>query len=253
MIIQRLAEAIRNQNWATVLLEFVIVVTGIFVGLQANNWNEARLDRAQEGGSLERLLREAENSVAYIEREVEFGMSLIDSQRELLEILYSDGPLPEDTSSAKRGFVTLNLFPAMTPVRTVYDELTATGGMRLIRSSYVRDMISLYYADLDFYLAQLSYFRTFSTGVGNDPNLAAIDYVKAEYDPDADFGRRHVFDWSGLRADRYLGSLFVNKFRNQIAMNKNRERLLNRAQIMCEAIADAIDNECVPALSDGSK
>ena len=56
MIVQRLNEAIRSQNWANVFIEFVIVVLGIFVGLQANNWNESRLDRNQERESLERLL-----------------------------------------------------------------------------------------------------------------------------------------------------------------------------------------------------
>ena len=66
MILRKLAEAIREQNWFTVVLEVAIVVVGIFVGLQVNTWNEARLDRAQEYAGLERLLDEAENAVAYI-------------------------------------------------------------------------------------------------------------------------------------------------------------------------------------------
>ncbi len=33
MILHRLADAIRTQNWFMVLIEFVIVVVGIFVGL----------------------------------------------------------------------------------------------------------------------------------------------------------------------------------------------------------------------------
>ena len=252
MIVQRLGEAVRNQNWITVLIEFVVVVVGIFVGLQANNWNEARLERAQERGSLERLLEEADNSVAYIERQVEFGTSIIDSQRALLEVLYSGKPLPDDTAPLEWGFETLNFFPAMAPMRSVYDELTAAGGLRQIRSSHVRDMIGLYYADLDFFLAQLSYFRTFSTSAGNDPGIAAIDYVKAKYDPNEEDGRRYEFDWLGLRVDANLETLFVDKYRNQKVMNTNRERLLNRARIMCEAIAEAVNRECRPALGDGS-
>ncbi|MBT8449026.1 MAG: hypothetical protein KJO69_05020 [Gammaproteobacteria bacterium] len=42
MIIHRLAENIRKQNWFTVFIEFVIVVVGIFVGLQVDDWNEDR-------------------------------------------------------------------------------------------------------------------------------------------------------------------------------------------------------------------
>lgn len=43
MILHRLASAIREQNWATVAIELFIVVLGVFLGLQANNWNEARV------------------------------------------------------------------------------------------------------------------------------------------------------------------------------------------------------------------
>ena len=55
MIVRRLAEALRKQNWVTVVLEIMIVVIGIFLGLQANDWNQARNDRALEVRYLERL------------------------------------------------------------------------------------------------------------------------------------------------------------------------------------------------------
>ena len=74
--------------------------------------------------------------------------------------------------------------------------------------------------------------------------MAASDYVKAEYDPDNQYGRRFVFDWPGLRADTDLRSMFVTKLRNQIVMNGTRRQLLDRAKIMCDAIAEAIDGVC---------
>lgn len=45
MIQQRLAAAINQHNWFTVTIEILIVVTGIFIGLQVDDWNEARKDR----------------------------------------------------------------------------------------------------------------------------------------------------------------------------------------------------------------
>ena len=58
MILRRLAEAIREQNWFTVFIEFMIVVSGIFVGLQVDDWNKSRLDRADERIFLLRLHEE---------------------------------------------------------------------------------------------------------------------------------------------------------------------------------------------------
>ena len=60
MILRKLAHAIREQNWFTVVLEILIVVVGIFFGLQVDSWNQARKDNAREGVYLERLLRDVE-------------------------------------------------------------------------------------------------------------------------------------------------------------------------------------------------
>ena len=42
MILRRLTDALRKQDWFTVVIETLIVVLGVFLGLQVNNWNEAR-------------------------------------------------------------------------------------------------------------------------------------------------------------------------------------------------------------------
>jgi hypothetical protein len=57
-----------------------------------------------------RLLDEAENSLAYIEGMVEGVTIIIGAQRQLLEIMSSDGPLPIDTTAAEFGFESLNWF-----------------------------------------------------------------------------------------------------------------------------------------------
>ena len=55
MILRRISSAIRRQDWFTVLIEIGIVVIGLLIGLQINNWNEARADRAKEDAFLERM------------------------------------------------------------------------------------------------------------------------------------------------------------------------------------------------------
>jgi len=55
MILRRLADAIREQNWLTVVLEVLIVVVGILIGLQVDDWNDRRKDRADERAFVARL------------------------------------------------------------------------------------------------------------------------------------------------------------------------------------------------------
>ena len=66
MILRRLADAIRDQSWFTVALEIMIVVIGIFIGLQVDGWNEWRKERSAERDYLERLLVETRLNIKQV-------------------------------------------------------------------------------------------------------------------------------------------------------------------------------------------
>ena len=42
MLLRRISKHVKDQNWFAVLIDFAIVVVGVFIGLQVANWNEAR-------------------------------------------------------------------------------------------------------------------------------------------------------------------------------------------------------------------
>lgn len=44
MILRRLSKHLLTQDWAAAVIDFIIVVAGIFVGLQVDSWNETRID-----------------------------------------------------------------------------------------------------------------------------------------------------------------------------------------------------------------
>ena len=59
MIIRRLAGALREQNWFTVVMEVMIVVVGIFIGLQVDGWNEWRKKQQNIESQLLRIADDA--------------------------------------------------------------------------------------------------------------------------------------------------------------------------------------------------
>lgn len=59
MLLRRVIEHVKSQNWTAVVLDFVIVVVGVFIGIQVSNWNAARGERALERVYLQRLHDEA--------------------------------------------------------------------------------------------------------------------------------------------------------------------------------------------------
>lgn len=70
MFLRRIVEALRNQNWTAIAIEFVIVVVGVFMGTQVSNWNQARLEKA----ATERLL-------VQLVPELQFQMDFFESSR----------------------------------------------------------------------------------------------------------------------------------------------------------------------------
>jgi type II secretory pathway pseudopilin PulG len=45
MILRRMSESLRAQNWTNVAIELAIVIVGVFIGIQAANWNQQRQER----------------------------------------------------------------------------------------------------------------------------------------------------------------------------------------------------------------
>ena len=44
MLLRRITQHVKEQNWFAVFLDFFIVVAGILIAFQITNWNERRQD-----------------------------------------------------------------------------------------------------------------------------------------------------------------------------------------------------------------
>lgn len=67
MLLRRITEHVKAQNWTAVALDFFIVVLGVFIGLQVANWSDARGDRADE----QRYLAELETDLGHALQEID--------------------------------------------------------------------------------------------------------------------------------------------------------------------------------------
>ncbi|MGN6849515.1 MAG: hypothetical protein ACTHJK_08605 [Sphingomicrobium sp.] len=65
MILRKLTANLKTQNWTAVAIDFLIVVLGVFVGVQASNWNQARIDRADTQRLLMRIEPEIDQIITF--------------------------------------------------------------------------------------------------------------------------------------------------------------------------------------------
>jgi len=142
MILRRLAEALRRQDWLTVAVEFLIVVAGIFVGLQVSDWNEQRKAREEELVYLERLLQDLDESIADTSEDRDFQVEHARQGALVLRALKECRLRPDERDEFATGLYRLGKIASVSLARATIDELRSTGKFTLLRNTALRTQIS---------------------------------------------------------------------------------------------------------------
>ena len=138
MILKRLADAFRQQNWFTVGLELVIVVAGIFIGLQVDDWNNLRKDRADEQHYLNRLHEEILNAEKLSSRVVDRRIDLQSRLKDILDAVFVDTDRSSLTDDDCFAIGSLHFFNVVVSGLSAAEELTASGRMDILRDTELR-------------------------------------------------------------------------------------------------------------------
>ncbi len=149
MILRRLVTALRKQSWLTVVLELVVVVVGIFLGLQVDSWNEARKDRVLEQQYLASLKADFQADI----EELDEAIALAESRALLDRLLIStidkgrvEGDPNEFIWAVYSSFL-LN-YPSYT--RATINDLLSSGNLQLLQDSNLKAAVAEYYTDIEY-------------------------------------------------------------------------------------------------------
>ncbi len=148
MIIRRMADGIRTQNWFTVIIEIFVVVIGIFLGLQVTEWNDERGDRNEERRYYGQLLLDLTKDV----ETAEFAFLINERNDQAGDLIYAalttDDFTIEDPTKLAVSFVFAGYaYIPLSETQTI-DELKSTGNLGLLRNLDLKREISDYYGDL---------------------------------------------------------------------------------------------------------
>jgi hypothetical protein len=143
MILRRLANAFRKQDWFTVAVETLIVVFGVFIGLQVNNWNEARKQSELQAKLLERLEEEFLALEPVVADLVAFTQSAQKSTAEVVNALREETP-PVDEAAFRNALGRANWALSVPQVAAAYSELVSTGRLADISNVELRKALIRY-------------------------------------------------------------------------------------------------------------
>jgi hypothetical protein len=137
MLLRRVMEHVREQNWSAIGIDFVIVVVGVFIGIQVSNWNAERSTARQAAlftANLGADLREEAWRYQYI---IEYNLDVLAAAETAVNALAGTAPLSDGQLlvSAYRA----TQYKGATQRRATYDELISTGTIGLIRDHALRE------------------------------------------------------------------------------------------------------------------
>lgn len=91
MILRRISEGIRRQDWATVFVEFVLIFASVILALQFDNWNTDRLEKNKEREILEAFVEDLEENIRSFDQNILWDRNSIAACDVVLDVLNSGG------------------------------------------------------------------------------------------------------------------------------------------------------------------
>lgn len=147
MVIRRIREHVTAHNWFAVGIDFLIVVAGIVIGTQVNNWNQARIERNQGDEYRERLIEDLRaNDRELLLRRTYYRSIQGHAEKALAALERPAGG--EDAAFLVHAYMASHSIRRHSK-RFTYDELLSTGRFGQIGNRALREQVTDYYVELD--------------------------------------------------------------------------------------------------------
>ena len=216
--------------------EIALVVIGILIALQINNWNERTKSVSAKNVYCQQLIDALEvdfvnlqvfyNRLLYVEEGGMYLWEFVNNERSEI-----------DTNLIKNHFLSSANSFDFTPMSTVYDNLVESGSLSLIESDTLKNLFALYYLpqkgneevtlqrinyaadynDLRFEFASPMMLKTYLKGIFSNPDIDKSLRVGREFDDqllikEVDLSA-YSMDWKKLKENAdfktYLGRMLA--------------------------------------------
>lgn len=210
MLLRSISSHVRSQNWSAVALDFIIVVVGIFVGLQADAWNENRKERNREQAAIEQLLSDFTTNGEKVSGMAEFHAKKVEELTFAMDALTRGELAPNEAERFEDAFVSMTQLPPLGATMGGYEALIASGDFALIQDQELRSMLVNLNAELEAERSLLSYFRDMNNSRSIQPALDLIMVVPTNGRTEA----RLQVDFAAAKDDFRILTIVAGQRRN---------------------------------------
>jgi hypothetical protein len=243
--------AASTKQWHVYLAEMAVVVFGILIAFQVEEWREGRQGEQDMRASLQRLAEETQQNLVICERREPVHREVAVGVEQAFLSLRSGMLQNKAVSRFESGLARAAELPNFTLQVTVADEMISTGILKEIGDDKLRQAIAGLRSHQDYMNSSYSNRRASVRGLSN----ALYDYIEIDFvDPDSVFGSEKEFGWSleartrvlydfeQMASDKRLVNFFFEALDSHADLLNDIERICGSAASIDDLLKQAISN-----------
>jgi len=145
MFVNRIVTDAQNQNWVAVIADLLIVVIGLFTGLQVDSWWQSYQDSSQARIYLQELQEDFSGNRELLLGALEQGELIINDMIELSNQALLDTPsLPVTDLDEK--FSSVQSMQTFSAISSAYDNLVSSSELGILKNRDLKNILADYYS-----------------------------------------------------------------------------------------------------------
>lgn len=147
MLLRRITDHVRAQNWTAIAIDFVIVVVGVFIGIQVSNWNEDRQNANRTQNYFSRLIDDLDSERRALLARLDY-MAVTDGYGQTALAAFND-PSAKRTSQFLIALYQASQIWTYSVQRATYDEILSSGVAEVIPEPELRTHLANFYLNAE--------------------------------------------------------------------------------------------------------
>lgn len=172
MILRRFTQHLKDQNWFAVGLDVIVVIVGIFLGMQVTEWNDKQKLRSEEVYFLQRLKQEVSENIERVSTGIEMRGSRLDNLRSDLDYLSGKPVKWTEDQAWCNGILSSHIYINFSSPIPALQELTATGKLYSLSNANLRQELASHIALTDYMQGAVS--RLFDKSTSMSESFPAL-------------------------------------------------------------------------------
>ena len=244
MLLRRITEHVKAQNWFAVFLDLVIVVIGVFMGIQVSSWNDTQSSRAELRTSLERLDKEVSQNIGLIDAVLTLYEEESGDMKLGREALNACEYSPEGQAALERLFHDLTQDVQPNFITVALAQIAGQGRYQELLSAEFQESFGSYAGRLNEEYEQLTshYENMWRHHVNFHPDLSAY-FPSDDSSVDGGWGFKLDKPFDEICADASFRNRFINTLGFYTSIRDRLGRLKTEVETFQKSLAEELDRQ----------